>query len=167
MNRKAAQTHTIDSLAALLLFAMYVLFLVFLLLFGAGSYQSSVKGLNTNNNLYTAASYITTKFRQHDQPGTVTLTEVQGKQALCFSECISGKDYCTYIYFDGSHLKELFTAADSQADFSMGTSLAQLDGFLVENEEEDFFRVTLTDPDGHTSSFLLHPGTPEEETISH
>ena len=52
------QNHSIDSLAALLLFAMYVLFLLFLMLFGAGNYQASVKSLDTNNHLYTASSYI-------------------------------------------------------------------------------------------------------------
>ena len=166
MNRRFSRKHTIDSLAALLLFAMYVLFLVFLLLFGAGSYQASVKGLNTNNSLYTAASYITTKFRQHAQPGNSTLTEVQGNTALCFLENIKGKEYSTYIYFDNGYLKELFTASDSQADFSMGTSIAQLDDFCVEQTAEDFFRVTLTDTAGLISSFLLHPGVPDNESLS-
>ena len=68
-SRFTRKKHSIDSLAALLLFAMYVLFLLFLMLFGAGNYQASVKNLDTNNNLYTASSYITTKFRQHDIPG--------------------------------------------------------------------------------------------------
>ena len=76
------------------------------MLFGAGNYQASVKSLDTNNNLYTAASYITTKFRQHDIPGMTSLTELQGTQVLCFQEAIEGKDYCTYISFDGSHLKD-------------------------------------------------------------
>ena len=104
-SRFTRKNHSIDSLAALLLFAMYVLFLLFLMLFGAGNYQASVKSLDTNNNLYTAASYITTKFRQHDIPGMTSLTELQGTQVLCFQEAIEGKDYCSYIFFDGSHLK--------------------------------------------------------------
>ncbi len=37
------KNHSIDSLAALLLFAMYVLFLLFLMLFVPGNYQASVK----------------------------------------------------------------------------------------------------------------------------
>ena len=53
-SRFTRKNHSIDSLAALLLFAMYVLFLLFLMLFGAGNYQASVKSLDTNNNLYTA-----------------------------------------------------------------------------------------------------------------
>ena len=172
-SRFTRKNHSIDSLAALLLFAMYVLFLLFLMLFGAGNYQASVKSLDTNNNLYTAASYITTKFRQHDIPGMTSLTELQGTQVLCFQEAIEGKDYCTYIYFDGSHfktalevrgrsshLKELFTASDSQADLSMGTNLAQLQDFQIDALENTFYRITLTDTDGHCSSFLLHPGIP-------
>ena len=134
-SRFTRKNHSIDSLAALLLFAMYVLFLLFLMLFGAGNYQASVKSLDTNNNLYTAASYITTKFRQHDIPGMTSLTELQGTQVLCFQEAI-----------------------DSRADLSMGTNLAQLQDFQIDALENTFYRITLTDTDGHCSSFLLHPG---------
>lgn len=156
MNPRFSKTHNIDSFAALLLFALYVLFLLFLLLFGAGNYRASVQSLNTGNNLYTASSYITTKFRQHDQPGCISLEEVQGIQTLCFKETISEKEYSTYIYFQDGSLKELFTASDSQADLSMGTALARLGSFSVEEKESRFFCFTLTDEDGHSSSFLLH-----------
>ena len=95
MNPRFSKTHNIDSFAALLLFALYVLFLLFLLLFGAGNYRASVQSLNTGNNLYTASSYITTKFRQHDRSGCISLEEVQGIQTLCFKETISEKEYST------------------------------------------------------------------------
>ena len=90
-SRFTRKNHSIDSLAALLLFAMYVLFLLFLMLFGAGNYQASVKSLDTNNNLYTAASYITTKFRQHDIPGMTSLTELQGTRFFAFRKLLRGK----------------------------------------------------------------------------
>ena len=157
MNNRFSQKHSIDSLAVLLLFAMYVLFLLFLLLFGAGNYRTSVKSLDTNNNLYTAASYITTKFRQHDQPGTTSVTEFQGCTAICFQEDIEGKAYSTYIYFDHGHLKELFTAAGSQADISMGTQLAELSDFRAEAVEDSFYQI---------SRLLLHPGVPSEHSNS-
>ena len=163
MISRFTRKHSIDSLAILMLFAMYILFLLFLLLFGAGNYQASVKSLDTNNNLYTAAAYITTKVRQHDLPGSISLTELQGTQALCFQENIENKNYCTYIYFDGSYLKELFTANDSNADLSMGTDLAQLQDFQVESIENTFYKITLTDTDGHVSGFLLHPGIPDND----
>ena len=166
MNNRFSQKHSIDSLAVLLLFVMYVLFLLFLLLFGAGNYRVSVKSLDTNNNLYTAASYITAKFRQHDQPGTTFVTEFQGCTAICFQEDIEDKAYSTYIYFDQGHLKELFTASGSQADISMGTQLAELSDFQAETVEDSFYQITLTDTDGHISRLLLHPGVPSEHSYS-
>ncbi len=162
MNPVFSRKHSMDSLATLLLFALYVLFLLFLLLFGAAGYQASVKNLDTNNNLYTAASYITTKFRQHDQDSSIFIADLQGTNALCFQETINKKNYSTYIYFYDNHLKELFTAADSQADISMGTSLAELNDFTVSMEYNGFYKITLTDSRGQTSSFSLHAGVPGE-----
>ncbi len=166
MNSRLSTKHSIDSLAVLLLFAMYVLFLLFLLLFGAGNYKASVKSLDTNNNLYTAASYITTKFRQHDQPGATSLTEFQGCTAICFQEKIGNKTYSTYIYFDQGYLKELFTAVGSQADISMGTQLAQLSDFQAELIDDCFYQITLTDTDGHSSHLLLHSGVPSDHSYA-
>ena len=90
-SRFTRKNHSIDSLAALLLFAMYVLFLLFLMLFGAGNYQASVKSLDTNNNLYTAASYITTKFRQHDIPGMTSLQSFREHRFFAFRKLLRGK----------------------------------------------------------------------------
>lgn len=163
MNTSFSHRHNIDSLATLLLFALFVLFLLFLLLFGAGSYQASVQGLDTGNNLYTAVSYITTKFRQHDQADSISVTEFQGTTALCFREDIDGTDYFTYIYLYEDHLKELFTAADSSADLSMGTSLAELSDFTIDTVNNSFYKITLTDQNGTVSSFWLHPGVPSSE----
>lgn len=163
MNTSFSHRHSIDSLAALLLFALFILFLLFMLLFGAGSYQASVRGLDTGNNLYTAASYITTKFRQHDQTDSISVKEFQGTTALCFCEDIEGKDYFTYIYLYEDHLKELFTAADSGADLSMGTSLAELSDFTVDTVNNSFYKISLTDQEGTVSSFWLHPGVPSSD----
>ena len=87
-----------------------------------------------------------------------SLTELQGTQVLFVQGAIEGKITALTFYFDGSHLKELFTASDSQADLSMGTNLAQLQDFQIDALENTFYRITLTDTDGHCSSFLLHPG---------
>ena len=163
MNTSFSHRHSIDSLAALLLFALFILFLLFMLLFGAGSYQASVRGLDTGNNLYTAASYITTKFRQHDQTDSISVKEFQGTTALCFCEDIEGKDYFTYIYLYKDHLKELFTAADSGADLSMGTSLAELSEFTVDTVNNRFYKISLTDQEGTVSNFWLHPGVPSSD----
>lgn len=163
MNPRISHKHSVDSISTLLLFGLYVLFLLFLLLFGAGNYKAAVQDLDTGNNLYTAASYITTKFRQHDEAGSVSLENIQGTQALCLQETINQKSYVTYIYFWQNSLKELFTASDSQADLSMGTTVAALSDFQTEILNGTFFHFTLTDENGQSSSFFLHAGAPDSD----
>lgn len=163
MNSRISRKHNIDAFSTLLLFGLYVLFLLFLLLFGAGNYKAAVQDLDTANNLYTASSYIATKFRQHDQAGSITLENIQGTQTLCLQETINQKHYVTYIYFWQNSLKELFTASDSQADLSMGTTIAVLSDFQAELLGETIFHFTLTDENGQHSSFFLHAGTPSSD----
>ena len=96
MNTSFSHRHSIDSLAALLLFALFILFFCFLFgLFILGRYgqltQVSVRGLDTGNNLYTAASYITTKFRQHDQTDSISVKEFQELQHYVFARTLRGK----------------------------------------------------------------------------
>lgn len=161
MNRLRPRKHAIDSLFSLLLFGIFVLFLLFLLLFAAETYRSTVKGLDENQNLRTATSYLTTKFRQHDSQGDVSISNFQDMEALCFQDRINDKDYVTYIYLQGTDLKELFTMADSQASADMGTTLAQLAAFSVEETPEGYYKITMEDENGADACFLLHPGSPD------
>ena len=48
-------------------FAVFVLFLILMLLFSARIYQQTVKQTDSDSELGTAATYLTTKFRQHDR----------------------------------------------------------------------------------------------------
>ena len=46
---------------------VFVLFLILMLLFSARIYQQTVKQTDSDSELGTAATYLTTKFRQHDR----------------------------------------------------------------------------------------------------
>lgn len=85
MKLKKNTDHSISSLFSLLLFGIFVLFLMLMLLFSARIYQQTVKQTDSDSELGTAITYLTTKFRQHDQadeifPGlwTVPLHYVSG-----------------------------------------------------------------------------------------
>lgn len=159
MKEKTQHRHSVDSLAALLLFGLFVLFLLILLLFSAKAYRVSVEDLSENQNLHTAATYIITKFRQHDNGG-VSTGSLGELDALCFREELAGKEYTTYLYLQDNSLKELFTASGNPAAVpEMGTVIASLADFQTEELTEGFFRICLTDSQGQTSSFLLHPGS--------
>lgn len=160
MRQRSKKQHSVDSLFSLLLFAVFVVFLLLLLLFSAQTYRASVRGLEENNNLRTAAAYITTKFRQHDRDGNIFPGDFRGIPALCFRETIQDKEYTTYLYLQDNTLKELFTASGSDADPEMGTPIARLNSFSCEVQEEAFYRISMEDTEGRTSSFLLHAGPP-------
>ena len=166
MNRTKPRSHSIDILFSLLLFGMFVLFILMMLVFSAQTYKASVKGLEENNNLHTAAVYLTTKFRQHDTENSVKLTDFQGSPALCLSDTIDGEEYVTYIYLQDKELKELFTVQGSAATAEMGMPVAELEGFAIAETPEGFYQITMESSDGAHSRLLLHPGTPADKNSS-
>lgn len=163
MNRTKPRSHSVDILFSLVLFGMFVLFMLLMLVFSAQAYKASVKGLDENNNLHTAAVYLTTKFRQHDTEGGTELVDFQGSRALCFSDVIDGEDYVTYIYLQDNKLKELFTMYGSDATAGMGMQVAELTAFDVAETPEGFYEITMESPGGAKSRLLLHPGSPARE----
>ena len=160
MKHFAAKKHSSDLLASLLLFGLYVLLLLLLLLFAARAYRNAVQGTDENSNLRTAMSYLTVKIRQHDNDTDVFTDTIEDTEALCLTDKIDGQTYITYIYLYDGELKELFTTRQSDAALSMGTTIASLVSFSIDETPEHFYRISLTDHNGHTGSLLLHPGTP-------
>ena len=164
MNTVHKNRHFAESFFSVILFGMFVLFLLLLLLFSGETYQASVRGLEENQNLRTAAAYITTKFHQHDNPKSTSVLEFQDMPALCFTDTIEGQQYYTYIYLQEQTLKELFTAADSSASADMGTPIAELLSFEVSETLDNFYEFTMADKNGAVSHFLLHSGNPVTDT---
>ncbi len=161
MNPERSQKHSVDTLFSFLLFGLFVLFLLVLLLFSAQLYQRSVGSLDENQNLHTAATYLTTKFRQHDNAGSRYVAHFGDLDALCFEDVIDDTACTTYIYLLDNELKELFTLSGTTLSPDAGTTIAALSGFDFEQTEDGFLQIRLTDKDGHTASLALHPGTPE------
>ena len=143
MKLKKNTGHSISSLFSLLLFGVFALFLMLMLLFSARVYQQTVRQTDSDSGLGTAITYLTTKFRQHDQADGIFSGSLDDIPALCFRDTLKGKDYITYIYLKDGNLTELFTVADSQASASAGTSISQLSDFQAENLDNGFYRISL------------------------
>lgn len=158
MNYSDRRRHPIDNLFTVVLLGLFLIFLLLMLLFSAQAYRTAVAGNQENNNLYTASAYITAKFRQHDGDQAISTGIVDGSPAFCMSDTVNGQQYITYIYLKDQHLKELFTAAGNTPSTQMGTNIAELNDFQVQQEADGFYHITLEDPDGNTSSLLLHSG---------
>lgn len=160
MNQSDRRRHPIDNLFTIALLGLFLIFLLMMLLFSAQAYRTAVAGTQVNNNLYTASAYITAKFRQHDSSETISIDTLDGSPALCMTDTVNDTPYVTYIYLKDQHLKELFTAAGNTPSAQMGTDIASLNDFQIEQKSGDFYRITLEDSDGNRSSLLLHFGAP-------
>lgn len=160
MNQSDRRRHPIDNLFTIALLGLFLIFLLMMLLFSAQAYRTAVAGTQVNNNLYTASAYITAKFRQHDSSETISIDTLGGSPALCMTDTVNDTPYVTYIYLKDQRLKELFTAAGNTPSAQMGTDIASLNDFQIEQESGDFYRITLEDSDGNRSSLVLHSGAP-------
>ena len=160
MRRRFSLDHTITSVFTLLLFGLYVLLLLLLLLFSANVYRTSVSGLEENYQLRTTLSYLTTKLRQYDASDAIHLSTVEDCTALCLTETIDEREYCTYIYLDDQKLKELFTAAGVEPKRMMGTTLSSIDTFEIQEIDGDLYAFSLTDSAGISGKLYFHAGPP-------
>ncbi len=117
-----------------------------MLLFSARIYQQTVKQTDSDSELGTAATYLTTKFRQHDRGDEIFSGSLDDIPALCFRDDIKGKEYITYIYLKNDSLMELFTAKGSQASSDAGTVISQLSDFRFSEMENGFYHFSLKVP---------------------
>lgn len=155
MRTPVSREHKIDTLFTILLFSFYLLLLLMLLLFSSNAYQASVRGTGYNQGLVTAMSYVTEKIHQHDTLGGIQLTDLEGSPALCLRDQIEGQTYVTYIYQDGTNLKELFTKEGSNASLSMGTAISDIQEFEIAQTDDGFLSVQITDSFGNKGNSLL------------
>lgn len=165
MNPSHSHKHSIDTIFAIFLFGLFFVFLLLILLFSAKAYRSASEGNQRNHNLYTASSYVTAKFRQHDDNDQIRIQTFDPSMGLavsgsvlCMEDTIDQKTYVTYIYLSDNCLKELFTMTDQTPDFTMGTKIADLQDFTVTKDKNGFYEICLTDLQGYQSQLFLHCG---------
>ena len=104
LNRSSSRSHSVCRLFTVVLLGLFLIFLLVMLLFSAQAYRTATKGTQQNNNLYTASSYISVKFHQHDSSQSIFTDTVDGSPALCMTDTVNDQQYITYIY-----LKDLKT----------------------------------------------------------
>lgn len=151
---------------SLLLFGVFVLFLILMLLFSARIYQQTVKQTDSDSGLGTAATYLTTKFRQHDRGD-----EIFPVPWMIFRLFVSGRYQRKRIYHvylpKNDSLMELFTAKGSQASSDAGTVISQLSNFRFSEMENGFTTFPWKVPQGsaRNSCFIALPKRRHHEKI--
>lgn len=143
------QSHSIDSLFALILFCIFALTAVISAVMGANVYISSSKQWEKRYESRVCLDYITAKIHSAGEKGAVSVKETEGQRVLVLSENVDNEIYDTYIYCRDGSLCELYCARGIPLSLDSGTEIAKaervdfdLDGSLL--------TVSCTDPDGRT-----------------
>lgn len=152
--RTNARKRNINALAVLLLFGLFAVCILSVLLTGADAYRRLAQRDQLSYDRRTAGQYLSTRVRQADRLGQVSVTDFGGTDALVFTEEIAGEDYETLVYCYDGYLRELFALAEGDFLPEDGEKVLQaqslslsLDGHLLTAE--------LVGPAGETQDLTL------------
>lgn len=147
-----------QTLAVLLVGAVFALCLMLVLLTGAEGYAALVRRGEEGYRQRTAAQYITTRVRQAPNGADVTVGRFHGAPALEVREELEGDHYITRVYCHEGYLWELFTPDGGNFSPDDGEKLLPLADLSL-SEDGNLLQVTLTWEDGARQNVTLHlPG---------
>ncbi|MCR5687411.1 MAG: DUF4860 domain-containing protein [Lachnospiraceae bacterium] len=166
MNFAKRNKSIVDFLFILALFGAFAITALFVVLFGARIYRSTVSNMSTNYEKRTALSYVTEKLRSHDHSGGVDVaSDGAGNSVLELYQEYSGKKYVTYLFVADGYLKE-FTAEESyDFNYGAGTEILEVSDFSVEKESDSLYHFVVKDANGEKTEFFvtMYSGTDGDE----
>jgi len=142
-------------LLVLLLFGVFAVCILIVLLTGADIYQRLSARDQLSYDQRTAAQYLTTRVRQADRLGDVSIRRFEGQDALVFTEVIEGDAYETLVYCYDGYLRELFVAADGGFLPEDGEKVLAAQGLTI-RQDGQLLDVELTSPSGELQALSLY-----------
>lgn len=126
--------NNMGGILVLLVFAIFMVSILMVLLTGADVVQSLNQRDQASYSRRTAVQYLSTRIRQADRDGAVSVRSFAGQDALVLSETIDGATYETLVYcFDG-YLRELFSELGLEQEPEFGEKILPADRFSVSDE---------------------------------
>ncbi len=162
MNFAKRNKSIVDFLFILALFGAFAITALFVVLFGARIYESTVNNMNSNYEKRTAMSYVTEKIRSHDYTDGVNVDETGS--ILKLYQTTGDKKYVTYLFVADGYLKEFTADEDYDFDYKAGTKILAIKDFSVKKENDSLYRFNITDTNGEKTEFFvtLYSGTDGE-----
>lgn len=137
----------IDSVFVIALFTMFAVTAFLLILIGAKQYQHTADAMDANYESRTISSYLTEKLRQNDCMGNVTISQIDGIDALAITTMENDVTYITYIYYYKDALREIVVNEQSVFSLETGQEIIKTGGFLAEMVHDDLIKITITTSD--------------------
>lgn len=162
MNFSKRNKSIVDILFVLALFGAFAITGLFVVLFGANVYKSTVVKMDENYASRTALSYITEKVRSHDfsgETGTdgIDINERDGQSVLMLKEVVEGKTYITYLYLDSesSELREFTAGEDYDFGYNAGTKILNLKQFKATKVSNALYKFDIVDEYDNRTEFYV------------
>lgn len=151
--------HSVDLSFSLALFLLFTATGISLVLTGARIYRSTAAGMEETFTSETALSYVAEKIHQTDKSGAIELKNLSGfsDNTLVLHETIKNKTYDTYIYYYEGTLRELFIKSGTDISPEQGTVIVSLDSFSIEETEDHFYILSVTEKSGKSNCLMIHP----------
>ena len=149
------------ALAVLLLFGVFAVCILSVLLTGADAYQRLARRDQLSYDRRTAGQYLSTRVRQADQLGRVTVDSFGGVDALVFTEEIEGEEYETLVYCYDGYLRELFVSAEGDFLPEDGEKVLQAERLSLSLDGQ-LLTAELVGPAGEVQNLILYLRSGEE-----
>ena len=169
MNLKMRNKPVVDILFLLALFCVFLISALFIVLFGARIYRTTVSNMDVNFKSRTALSYVTEKMRQFDHSGGAAVIHYGDTPVLVLNARVGDIDYSTFLYEKDGYLTELTARSDYAFDLTGGTQVVPIRDFSIERVSESLYQFTLTDESGDSVSYYVaeYSHTNNEEGMTH
>ena len=160
MNFSKRNKSIVDIMFIIALFGAFAITGLFVVLFGARVYQSTVANMDANYSSRTALSYVTEKIRSHDfASGTeyesIEIGDNNGQSVLILRENVEGRTFATYMYVDEGYLKEFTADEEYDFDYDKGTSIIRVEKFAITNVTDNLYYVDIVDEYGNSTKFYV------------
>lgn len=138
---------SVSGLAALLVFAVFAVGILFVLLSGAQAYQRITERDRVSYDSRTCIQYLATKLRQADRPEAVSVAPFGSGDALLIVQQYGEDVYLTRVYCHDGWLMELFTVAEGSFSPEDGEKILPLAGLSL-RQSGNLITATVTDETG-------------------
>lgn len=148
----------LGSVFALILLCIFAVGSLLLVVLGANVYKNISQNVDSNFQLRTTLSYITTKVRQNDDINSIKVVEKQGTTALVLESFDGIEASETWIYEHQGSLCEVYIAKGTDFNLEDGLAIIPSHGLEIAMEE-DILTISASDNEGQRDSLSIVPRT--------
>ena len=151
---RVKKRNQLSGVLELLVFAVFSVSVLLVLLTGADVVKTLSERDRESYDRRTTLQYITTRVRQADRQGMVSVRRIEDRDVLVLGEEIEGILYETLVYGYDGYLRELFVEAGYGMELEFGEMILPLEELRFA-DEETHIRADVTFPGGGRQSMTL------------